>query len=361
MSEQNDDTEKSHEPTQRKLDEARKKGQVAKSTDVSVAASYAGLLLAMSAAGAASSQNLGRYLAVLLDQPDELAKLVFSGTPTPVFGGIFLSVILASSAWFFWPAVVVFLSLVAQRAIVFAPSKLAMKMSRIDPIANAKNKFGRSGWFEFFKSFVKLTVYSVCLSILLAVQKDDILGAIHAGPRAIAPLLGQLCFVFLLLVLAVSVVISGFDYLWQYHEHRRRNMMSRKELTDEAKDSEGDPHIKQQRRQKSQQIAMSQMMGDVPDADVIIVNPTHFAVALKWSRKRGEAPVCVAKGVDNTAKKIREIAQNSAVPIHSDPLTARAIYASVDVGQEILPDHFKPVAAAIRFAEKMRQKARGSK
>ncbi|PSL15720.1 EscU/YscU/HrcU family type III secretion system export apparatus switch protein, partial [Shimia abyssi] len=120
----------------------------------------------------------------------------------------------------------------------------------------------------------------------------------------------------------------------------------------------GDPHIKQQRRQRAQEIATNQMLSDVPSADVIIVNPTHYAVALKWNRAPGEAPVCVAKGVDEVAKSIRECAHDAGVPIKSDPPTARALHAIVEIGHEVPPDLYRPVATAIRFAEAMRQKAK---
>jgi flagellar biosynthetic protein FlhB len=134
--------------------------------------------------------------------------------------------------------------------------------------------------------------------------------------------------------------------------------MTLKELKDESKEAEGDPHLKQHRRMRAQELALNQMMGEVPNADVIIVNPTHYAVALKWSRMPGAAPECVAKGVDEVALRIREAATEAGVPIHSDPPTARALYATTDIGREIDPDHYEPVAAAIRFAEAMRQKAR---
>jgi flagellar biosynthesis protein FlhB len=134
--------------------------------------------------------------------------------------------------------------------------------------------------------------------------------------------------------------------------------MSRKELMDETKDAEGDPHMKQQRRQKGQELAMNQMMADVPEADVVLVNPTHYAVALKWSRMPGAAPVCVAKGIDEMALAIRKKAIEAGVPVHSDPPTARALFASVAIGQEIPEKTYRAVAAAIRFAEEIRQKAR---
>ena len=135
--------------------------------------------------------------------------------------------------------------------------------------------------------------------------------------------------------------------------------MTRKELTDEMKQSEGDPHLKAQRRQKGMELAMRQSVPDTAKADVVIVNPTHYAVALKWDRASGRAPVCLSKGVDAIAARIREIAAENAVPVHSDPPTARALFAAIEIGEEIRPEHYKPVAAAIRFAEKMRKAARG--
>ncbi|HHC29844.1 MAG TPA: flagellar biosynthesis protein FlhB, partial [Rhodobacterales bacterium] len=119
-----------------------------------------------------------------------------------------------------------------------------------------------------------------------------------------------------------------------------------------------DPQLKQQRRQKGYDIAMNRMLADVPDADVVVVNPTHYAVALKWSRSPGEAPACVAKGVDEVAARIREVAAESGVSIHSDPPTARAVFASVEIGEEIRPEQYQAIAAAIRFSENIRRKAR---
>jgi flagellar biosynthetic protein FlhB len=180
---------------------------------------------------------------------------------------------------------------------------------------------------------------------------------IHLDPGLATAELLRLAIGLLAIVLAISLTIGGIDFVWQRAEHLRKHRMSRKEMTDEQKDAEGDPMMKQQRRQKAMEVANTQMLADVPEADVVIVNPTHYAVALKWSREAGSAPVCVAKGVDHVAARIREVADESAVPIHSDPPTARALHATVEIGQEIPPDHYQAVAAAIRFAERIRQEA----
>jgi flagellar biosynthetic protein FlhB len=172
------------------------------------------------------------------------------------------------------------------------------------------------------------------------------------------PIQARICIAFLAVVVIVSGVIGALDALWQHASHMRKNRMSRKEVADESKESEGDPHLKQERRQRALTASQNQMMKDVPSADVIIVNPTHYAVALKWSRLPGEAPVCVAKGVDEIAKTIRRLGAEAGVPVHSDPPTARALHASVDIGAQIRQEDFGPVAAAIRFAEDMRRRAK---
>lgn len=358
MSRPGEDNDKPHEPTQRKLEEARRKGEVARSTDVSTAASYAGLLLAALAAGG-TLIGLGDVLSVLIDRAHALAPLVFEGAPSAPMGGLLRAVAMTLLPWFLLPAVAALVAVIAQRAFVVTPSKLALKASRIDPVQNAKNKYGRNGLFEFAKSFAKLLTYSVALGIFLKMRLSEMVGAIHAEPRIATALLARLTVDFLFVVLLIAVVIGAIDYAWQRHEHLRKNRMSRKELQDETKESEGDPHLKQARRSRAERIATSRMMAEVPRADVVIVNPTHVSVALKWSRRPGDAPECVAKGVDEIALRIREIARAHDVPIHADAPTARALNASVEIGAQVAPDQYRAVAAAIRFAEDMRRRAKG--
>ncbi|MEP2532368.1 flagellar type III secretion system protein FlhB [Shimia sp.] len=361
MSGQEDDSEKPFEATPRKLENARKKGEIAKSADLAVAAGYAGLLLAFSFVGAASTSELGQHLSILLDRPHQIAPLIFDGNPATTTGGIFAGIIWPLSPWFAIPAIAVAIILVAQRAVLFTASKVKFKLNRISPIQNAKNKFGRSGLFEFSKSFTKLLIYSVCLGFFMNLRLSDMAGTIFAEPAMAAAMLGQLLLEFLFIVVLIASLIGAVDYFWQRQEHLRKNMMTHKEMTDEFKEAEGDPHIKQQRRQKAQEIAHSQMLADVHQADVIIVNPTHYAVALQWSRRTGEAPVCIAKGVDEIAARIRERGIEAAIPIRSDPPTARALFATVDLGQEIPSVLFRPVATAIRFSEMMRKEARAQR
>ena len=206
---------------------------------------------------------------------------------------------------------------------------------------------------------LKMGVVSIILAKYLVARAPQILGSASLAPAISMGLMLTLLIEFLGLVLLIVTSFGAFDYLWQRAQHLRRNRMSRKDLMDEMKDSEGDPHVKMQRRQRGQQIATNRMLQDVAKADVIIVNPTHYAVALKWNRKARGAPICVAKGADEIAARIREKAAEAGVPLHSDPPTARVIFATVDIGQPILPDQYRAVAAAVRFAEAMRKRGRG--
>lgn len=358
MSLQEDPSAKTFDPTPQKLLEARKKGEVAKSTDLLTAAAYAGLLVALMAAGTSGVQQAGTALMAMIDQPAALAPLFFRGSAQGPMAGLLAPVAMGFAPFFALPAIAVILAALAQRALVFAPSKLEPKLSRVSLIANAKNKFGRAGLFEWIKSFTKLLVYSVCLAVFITVRMPDMVAVLQTEPVVVLSLLAELVVAFMFVVVLISAVIGGVDAVWQHVEHLRKNRMSHKEIMDETKTNEGDPHIKLERRQRAMAVSQNQMIADVPTADVVIVNPEHYAVALKWSREKGAAPVCVAKGVDEIARTIRETAQASGVPIHSDPPTARALHATTEIGEQITPDFYQAVAAAIRFAETMRQRAK---
>ncbi len=357
MSEEDQSGEKEFAPTQHKLDEQRRKGEVPRSTDLNTAAAIGGLALVTFALGAPLLRAFVLPQVVLLDQAPDLAALV-SERATPLVGGLMLAVALPLLPLFLVPMALVWAGLVAQRAVVFAPSKLAPKLSRISPVTNAKNKFGRNGLFEFAKSFVKLVVISALLWVFLVSRLERIITAVHLGAGGGVGVVLGLVVEFLALVFVIMLVIGAIDFFWQHAEHLRRNRMSHKEMRDEIRQSEGDPHAKQKRRQRGTEIATSQMLTKVAGADVVITNPTHYAVALRWDRSAPGAPVCVAKGVDEIAARIRERAQEAGVPIHADPPTARALYATLELGDEVRPGLYEPVAAAIRFAEAMRKKAR---
>jgi flagellar biosynthetic protein FlhB len=352
-----DTAEKEYEATERKLDEQRRKGEVPRSTDINTAAAYLGLLLATIAFGQVAVTRIGDLGFVILQQSDGLAALASAGA-RPVIGTVIADAVWASLPLFAMPFALVWAALFAQRAVIFAPEKLQPKLSRISLIANAKNKFGRNGLFEFAKSTVKLAIISAVLWLFLLHELPTILRSLYLTPSVAAAELMQMVLRFLLLVFVLSLMIGAIDFFWQRAEHLRKNRMSHKEMRDEMKNSEGDPHAKGERSRRGREIATNQMLADVPDANVVIVNPEHYAVALKWSAADPSAPVCVAKGTDEIAARIRESAYRAGVPIHRDPPTARALHATVKLGAEVAPEHYAAVAAAIRFAEAMRAKAK---
>ncbi|SFS19239.1 EscU/YscU/HrcU family type III secretion system export apparatus switch protein [Yoonia litorea] len=355
MSENDEDSDKQYEPSAKKLEDARKKGEIARSADLTTAASYAGFLCVLLTVANTSLDSFSQALVPFLDDPFAFADLVFHGG-TSTAGGFLGTVGSTLIVWFAVPAVFALVSVAAQRALQLTPGKIMPKLNRISPVSGVKNKFGAQGLFEFLKSSAKLVIFSVCLGLLLWSQIDDIVMSASLTPRQIIGLLNDQLAPLVAIVLLIALCLGVFDYLWQRSHHLRKNRMSRKEMMDELKQSEGDPLMKQQRRQRAQDIATNRMLLDVPQASVVIVNPTHFAVALKWDR--GEtAPTCVAKGVDAVAAQIRLRAAEHGVPVHSDPPTARALFAQVEIGAEIQPTHYKAVAAAIRFADQMRQKA----
>ncbi|WP_102106669.1 EscU/YscU/HrcU family type III secretion system export apparatus switch protein [Oceaniglobus roseus] len=352
------DEDKQHEPSQKKLEDARKKGEIPRSTDLFTAAGYAGFLMAAAALGAGTLSAFGKSLSGLLIRPVQLSDQIFTGSGPALSGALMAEIAVDLAPFLLLPTAAVLLCVFAQQAFTVTPSKIAPKFSRISLLGNARNKFGRGGLFEFAKSFVKLVIYSAILGSFLWARMPSILNSIALTPGQITLKMLHLSVSFLMLVLAVATALGAVDFLWQRAEHMRRNRMSHKDLRDEAKQSEGDPQMKQQRRQKGYDIAMNSMLADVQKASVVIVNPTHYAVALEWTRAAGRAPVCVAKGVDEIAARIRERAAEHGIPLHSDPATARLLHATLRLGEEIRPDHYAAVAVAIRFAEEMRRKAR---
>lgn len=355
-----DDTEREHEPSQKRLEDARKRGDIPRSADLNAAAVYAGLVVAIFIAGNVAVQRMGSAGMTLLGQADRLAPAFLRAGRAPA-AGLLADFALPFLPLLILPMIAALLSMAGQRSLIFSPDKLVPKLSRISMLTSFGQKFGRDGLFAFGKSVAKLLVVCVLVGFLVSRHASDTIVALRLSPGQSISLLVQILMEFLVLALISTLAFGGADYGWQYLQHRRRNRMSRQEMVDEHKESDGDPHVKGHRRQRGREIAMSQMLRDVAQADVIVVNPTHYAVALKWKRGDRNAPICVAKGVDDIAARIREKAAEVGIPIHRDPPTARAIHASVEVGAPIRPEHFKAVAAAIRFAEAMRKKAKAAK
>lgn len=253
----------------------------------------------------------------------------------------------------------IILGMIAQGSIVFTRPKLLPDLKRIDPVKNAGQKFGKSGLITFAISLGKAVLVGVGGWLLYGSLLSWLVTADAMADQQWVLGLEVILRRFVLLALAIGAVFACIDLIWKRLEYLKRHRMSRRRVEDEHKESEGDPHLKAARRQKGIDIVLATMLADVEKADVVIVNPTHYAVALEWKRGSGMAPVCLAKGVDEVARRIRERANENQVPIWSDPPCARAIHATVEIGEEIRAEHFAPVAAAIAFAEAMRKRPEG--
>lgn len=344
--------EKQFAPTERRLQEARERGQIPIGRDLLAAAAYGGLALAVFLLPE-HLLRIARLGEVLLDQAPELAPDGLS----PRIGVLLGQTFAALAPAVLLPALAVLAVLFAQQGLVFAGDRIRPKLSRISPIEGAKRRFGLSGLVEFAKSAVKLVLITLLLAHHLSRRAPEILASTALHPRQSIALLGNLIAEFVLLLTLTMLAIGLLDLLWQRFDHQRKLRMTRKELTDDLKQTEGDPHLKAQRRRRAEEIATRQMIAEVAKANVVIVNPEHYAVALQWSRSSTGAPICVAKGVDEVAARIRAKATESGIPIRRDPPVARALHATVEIGAQIPTEHFRAVAAAIRYAEDMRRRA----
>ncbi|MEP4150429.1 MAG: flagellar type III secretion system protein FlhB, partial [Lentilitoribacter sp.] len=350
--------EKTHDPTPKKLLDARRQGQIPKSTDIAASAAYLGLALALTILGPTTILTGAESLAHLLGNPQDFQDSG-SGIDKTNLTKLLISILKTSLLpLFFIPAIAVLISLIAQNAITIAPTRVLPKFSKISPITSVKNKFGAAGLFEFSKSTIKLILACVIMVFFLKSSIPSMLLIIDSTPQITPTILGENIVLFLCVIFTSNLLVGGADYLWQVAEHLRKHRMTRKEVEDENKESEGDPHNKQARRQRGFEIAMNQMLTNVPDAAVVIVNPTHYAVALKWDNNSRAAPICVAKGVDEIASRIRETAIAANVPIFRDPPTARSLFSRIELDQEVEPNDYRAVAAAIRFARSMNKVAR---
>jgi flagellar biosynthetic protein FlhB len=356
--EEQDGGDKPYDPTPFRLEEARRQGQVARSHDLTAAAALAGFLAALVLAGPAAVERLGTAGAQLIARADRLGP-DFAAAEAGAVGRLLADVAVALLPFAALPAAAALTAVIAQRAFLVTPGNLVPRLARISPVAIAKQKFGADGLFEFAKSTAKLVIVAAVLGIWLSAALPDMLQLLHLGAGQAAAGLAEALSGFLLAALAVTAAVAAVDLLWQRHAHLRRHRMSHRDLVEETRRNEGDPHLKSERRRRGLDIATNRMLAEVAKADVVVVNPSHVAVALKWSRAPGSAPVCVAKGADEIARRIREAAQAAGVPVHRDPPTARALHATVEIGQEVRPEHYRAVAAAIRFAEAMRARARG--
>lgn len=347
-----DDDQKTEEPTQHKLDEARKKGQVPRAAEMRHVAMLGAALIvtAMFAGGIGHglmpmfTNLLGRADTYQLDGEGAqvLAVEVASNTGMALFAPLALLLLAAIAGGFM------------QGRPTLSWEKVKPQWSKLNPLAGIKRLFGAESLVEFLKTLAKCTVVGIAGVMVVWPYGKRLELSLFGTPNDVLSLAGGLVVKLLLAVTIIVTVIAVADLVYQRFSFMKRMRMSRQELKDEFKQSEGDPHVKARIRQIRLERSRKRMMAAVPTADVIVTNPTHFAVALKYDQASMGAPRVVAKGVDSLALRIRAMATDHKVPIVENPPLARTLYANVELDEEIKPEHYKAVAEVISYVMRLR-------
>ncbi|MEP1142604.1 MAG: flagellar type III secretion system protein FlhB [Henriciella sp.] len=359
MAEQDDQSgEKEFDATDERLRQAREDGDVPVSKEANALGLMVGIGVATLVFMTVTSKGLSNGFASMFYHADRYAADIFTdkGSQTrKVFGEIMLSILPLLAALM----ACVFIMLVLQQAIAFSTKKLKPDMKKINPIENIKNKYGQKGLTDFLQDAAKMIFAGLIAAYFMSFFAANFYaGSAISKGQLVDFTLGQVVKLILFFA-SFQLLLALMDVPMQRYFHANKLKMTREDLKNEMKQSEGDPQLKQQRRERGTQITRGDMLKNVETATVIMVNPEHYAVALKWDPNGEQAPVCVAKGVDHLAAKIREVAQANHVPIYRDPPTARSLYSLIEVDEEIRQEHFAAVAAAIQYVDRVRQRLRG--
>jgi flagellar biosynthesis protein FlhB len=355
MAEERDDTERTEDPTQKRLDEALKRGDVVKSQEVSTWFIIAGGTLVLVAFSGGVSRQLTATLRGLIANGYDIR--VDGPALTYLFEKLGGDLIAMLAVPFLLLTLAALGGNLVQHRPVWSYEVLQPKLSRISPTAGLKRLFSAQALVNFFKGLAKLLVVGSVLTAMMWPERGRLMALVRSDTAAMLPLAQSLALKLLGAVVAMLAVVAAADYLFQYRQWYERQKMSLQELKEEFKQTEGDPAIKGKMKQVRTSRMRKRMIANVPKAAVVITNPTHYSVALQYERGM-EAPVCVAKGVDALALKIRAVAGEHKVPIVENPPLARALHATVEVDQAIPPEHYKAVAEVIGYVMKLRRAVR---
>jgi flagellar biosynthesis protein FlhB len=355
MAEGQDENDKSEEPTQKRLDDALQRGDVAKSQEVNAWFVIAGgTLVVMSFAGS-MSYGLATSMRGLL--ANSYAIRVEGRSFLPTVQKIGIEVIAAAAIPLLLLLLAAIVGNMIQHQLVWSSEPLKPKLSKISPLAGVKRLFSKQALMNFVKGLLKIVLLGAVMAALLWPERTRLDTLVTLDPAAILPMTQTLALQLLGAVVAILAFIAAGDFLFQYRQWFERQKMSFQELKEEFKSTDGDPHVKAKIRQIREGRMRKRMMASVPDATVVITNPTHYAVALKYDRGMN-APVCVAKGMDAIALKIREVAQANGVPIVENPPLARALHGTVEIDSEIPAEHYQAVAEVIGYVMRLNRAAR---
>ncbi|MGH6714759.1 MAG: flagellar biosynthesis protein FlhB [Bradyrhizobium sp.] len=356
MADEDDTSDKTEDPTQKRLDEALERGDVAKSQEINTWFVIAGGTLVMST----FSRSIGDGIVV------PLRNLIANSWMIPTDGPHLLalahSLLYAVVAAIGVPLVMLMLAAifgnVVQHRLVWSGESLKPKLSKISPGAGFKRIFGKQAAANFAKGVFKLVAVGAIITMVLWPQRLRLESLVRVDPAALLGVTVSMTLHLMTAVVAVLAIVAIADYLFQYRQWFERQKMSLQEMKEEFKQSEGDPHVKARIRQLRTGRMKKRMMAAVPKASVIITNPTHYSVALHYDRGMS-APVCVAKGVDHLAFRIRDVAREHDIPIVENVPLARALYATVEVDQEIPVEHYHAVAEIIGYVMGLRRTLSG--
>lgn len=346
--------EKTEKATPKKRQESRKKGQVAKSQDVNTAIVLLAVILMLFVTG----ENIYNILIYILRHSFEefmLMELTESNLQI-IFLDVLKELVIVLGPIMAVTMVAGVLANFVQFGFLFSTETIQPKLEKLDPIKGFKRIFSLRAIVELLKSILKISLVGYVTFAVLWFRKDEILilaqKSVGAGLATIASLTLQMA----LIAAGVLLLLAILDYLYQKFDFEKNLRMSKQDIKDEYKNSEGDPLIKSKIKQRQREMAMRRMMQEVPNADVVITNPTHYAIALKYDENKQDAPFVIAKGVDHIAQKIKYVAgENEVIMVENRPL-ARALYDQTDIGQAIPEEFFKAVAEILAYVYKTKKK-----
>ncbi len=345
--------EKTETPTHKKLQDSKKKGQVVKSQDLNAAIILLVCAVLMSIVGEYSFNKIYRFLHICfanyLNYPLEPGNFsnIASFYMTQFFSitGITFGVVM----------VVGVLANLAQSGFVFSTEPLKPSLKKLNPIEGFKNLFSKRAAFNFFKTLMKLVLIGTVAFIYIKDNLDKIFAVGGMSVFGLFILLEDLLFRLVVRIVIVLLILGVMDFIFQKYDYKKRLRMSKHEVKEEWKQSEGDPLIRSMRKQKQRQLSMNRMMAEVADATVIITNPTHLAIALRYN-ETDEIPVLVGKGADYIAGKIREVAREQEIPIIENKPLAQVLYKQVEIDEEVPPSLYQAVAEILAVVMKIKKK-----
>ncbi|EME74278.1 flagellar biosynthesis protein FlhB [Bacillus sonorensis] len=346
--------EKTERATPKKRRETRKKGQVAKSADVNTAVTLFIVFLSLLFFG---SFMRDRLIGLIERYYKELIMLKVTEANIPgLFGDLALEAGMILAPVMVAALISGVLSNYLQVGFLFAPEVVKPDLKKLDPLKGFKRIYSIRAFVELLKSILKIVVVGTVTFAVLWQNFGDILRIPLLAPGKALSYVGWLAFLMGVSAAVALIFLAALDYLYQKFDYEKSIRMSKQDIKDEYKKTEGDPLIKSKIKQKQKEMAMRRMMQEVPKADVIITNPTHYAVALKYDENKMDAPFIVAKGVDLMALKIRQIAkEHDVMTVENRPL-ARALYDQVEIDQAVPEEFFKAIAEILAFVYKAKQK-----